>query len=252
MATRATTISQKCKKGEKINKDMKKIMFDDRYGLTKAVLEGRKTMTRRIVKEMAGREYKKLPQIQEDCNDGSFLVFKDADDLEPIIFYPKYKVGEVVAVAQSYLSIHNEMMDDSFVEGYEDAIYDPFRWAIVDDKPGWSNKMFVSAYLMPHQIRITNVRIERLKDISDEDCIREGIEEDSPYYWVPVNKSLPNWRKIEEGVSDMYPNDRDGKVYPHFWDSPRKAFAALIDKVSGRGTWADNPWVYVYEFELVK
>lgn len=32
----------------------------------------------------------------------------------------------------------------------------------------------------------------------------------------------------------------------------REAFAALIDKVSGRGTWASNPWVVVYEFELMK
>lgn len=35
-------------------------------------------------------------------------------------------------------------------------------------------------------------------------------------------------------------------------DTPREAFAALIDKVSGRGTWASNPWVVAYEFELVK
>ena len=210
-------------------------MFDDKYGLTKAVLEGSKTMTRRIVKEMAGGDYKKLPQIFEDCNDGSFLVFKDADDLEPIILYPKYKVGEVVAVAQAY----------------KDTCWTSPVLRL-KDKPGWSNKMFVYAGLMPHQIRITGVRVERLQDISDEDCLREGIEEDSPYYWVPVNKSLPNWRKIVEGVSDMYPNDRDGKVYPHFWDSPRKAFAALIDKVFGKGTWASNPWVFVYEFELVK
>ena len=36
------------------------------------------------------------------------------------------------------------------------------------------------------------------------------------------------------------------------FNTPRQAFAALIDKVSGRGTWDRNPWVVVYEFELVK
>lgn len=36
------------------------------------------------------------------------------------------------------------------------------------------------------------------------------------------------------------------------FNTPRQAFAALIDKVSGRGTWDCNPWVVVYEFELVK
>ncbi len=191
-------------------------MFDDKYGLTKAVLEGRKTMTRRAVPP-------KLIRAIEGGAPG-FAVMES-----------KYKVGEVVAVAQAY----------------KDTCWTSPVLRL-KDKPGWSNKMFVYAGLMPHQIRITGVRVERLQDISDEDCIREGIEEDSPYYWVPVNRSLPNWRKIVEGVSDMYSNDRDGKVYPHFWDSPRKAFAALIDRISGKGTWESNPWVFVYEFELVK
>ena len=34
--------------------------------------------------------------------------------------------------------------------------------------------------------------------------------------------------------------------------TPREAYAALIDKISGKGTWASNPYVFVYEFELVK
>ena len=33
--------------------------------------------------------------------------------------------------------------------------------------------------------------------------------------------------------------------------TPREAFASLIDKVSGRGTWKSNPWVFVYEFEPI-
>lgn len=37
-----------------------------------------------------------------------------------------------------------------------------------------------------------------------------------------------------------------------WFNTPREAFASLIDKVSGCGTWASNPWVMAYEFELVK
>ncbi len=191
-------------------------MFNDRYGLTKAVLEGRKTMTRRLAKKV----------LVEDENmeyrwNGEFVA-------------PHYKVGEVVAVAQSYLAIHEEMMDGD----YGDAIYDPFRWAIVDDKPGWSNKMFVKAGLMPYQIRITNIRVERLQDINDQECVREGIttmtegryEVGNGYGWDTTISAL----------------ERD-TIF-----TPREAFAALIDKVSGKGTWNSNPWVFVYEFELVK
>ena len=220
---------------------MKRILFNDKYDLTKAVLEGRKTMTRRIVIiDSTNSPFESFSVLPYNEESDRIVVRRLWHGLHNTSFHlkPAYKPGEVVAVAQAY----------------KDAI-DPLDWIntlIYKDEPSWTNKMFVGADLMPHQIFINAVRVERLQDISDEDCIREGIEEDHPYYWVPVNMSLPNWRKTMEGVSDMYPNDRDGKVYPHFWDSPRKAFAALIDKVSGKGTWESNPWVFVYEFELVK
>ena len=208
---------------------MKRILFNDKYDLTKAVLEGRKTMTRRLVHE----------NMLARANDYVQKVHGTGHDLlDYLLEHSLFKAGEVVAVAQAY----------------RDAI-NPLDWIntlIYKNEPGWTNKMFVGADLMPHQIFINAVRVERIQDISDEDCLREGIEEDSPYYWVPVNTSLPNWRKTEEGVSDMYPNDRDGKVYPHFWDSPKKAFAALVDKVSGKGTWEKNPFCFVYEFQLMK
>jgi hypothetical protein len=191
-------------------------MFNDKYGLTQAVLEGRKTMTRRIIGEMIGRKYKKLPQVLKDCNDGgSFYVFKDADDFEPIILYPKYEVGKVVAVAQSY----------------KDVIYTGGLPHLLVAEPGWTNKMFVRADLMPNQIRITNVRVERLQDISDEDCIREGIVKALGLYGC-------------EGLCE-----RGDQLY---FNTPRDAFAALIDKISGKDTWDSNPWVFVYEFELLK
>lgn len=174
---------------------MKKIMFNDRYGLTKAVLEGRKTMTRRIVP------------------DGTPL-----GDWEETEKMSRFEVGEVVAVAQAY----------------KDTCWTSPVLRL-KDKPGWSNKMFVYAGLMPHQIRITNIRVERLQDISDEDCYREGIYKktlcppgDIDYFYHSEPRS--KW-----------------EVYP----SPREAFAGLIDKVSGKGTWESNPWVFVYEFELV-
>jgi hypothetical protein len=97
--------------------------------------------------------------------------------------------------------------------------------------------MFVSADMMPHQIRITNVRVERLQDISDEDCLREGI--------VEYTCNLYEYR----GICYSFEGDKT-KMGTH--KTPREAFAALIDKVFGKGTFDSNPWVFVYEFELVK
>lgn len=207
---------------------MKKIMFNDRYGLTKAVLEGRKTMTRRIVPEKVLEAYYDYDDYVNAVAPRDIPCTREYEE-EFFLRRARFEVGEVVAVAQSYLAIHEEMMDGD----YGDAIYDPFRWAIVDDKPGWGNKMFVKADLMPHQIRIRNVRVERLQVISDEDCLKEGIEE----CWYGEEK----WYKAFDTKTGF-------KAAP----TPREAFAALIDKVSGKGIWESNPWVFVYEFELVK
>ena len=189
---------------------MQKIMFNDRYGLTDAVIEGRKTMTRRLIPdEFFGLTWDTRGNTLVYENEyGDFIDVRHSK-------YTRYKLGEVVAVSQCYNDVVQEFTDLAFV-------------------PGSTNKMFVRADLMPHQIRITGIRCERLQDISDEDCVKEGVRVGSqaleyPYYFIDTKQFL---------ICD--------------YKSPREAFAALIDKVSGRGTWDRNPWVVVYEFELVK
>lgn len=113
----------------------------------------------------------------------------------------------------------------------------------VHDLAGWNNKMFTKAELMPHQIRIIGIKCERLRDISDEDCINEGIF---------VNEYVGKGKKCHHYGFDGFFNEAEGWFARGWYNTPREAFARLIDKVSGRGTWASNPWVVVYEFELVK
>lgn len=193
---------------------MKKIMFNDRYGLTQAVLEGRKTMTRRRVCKPDHDEVfdNSVDRFNKGWSDHVELI----GSKRAYAYKPRYKVGEIVAVAQKY---------SSFIKSSD--------WDATDKlahTKGWNNKMFVAADLMPHQIRITAVRAERLQDISDEDCMKEGIQVlDGRYYY----------------------RDNGGRIVDDF-GNPREAFASLIDKVSGKGTWNRNPWVWVYEFELVK
>lgn len=198
---------------------MKKIMFNDRYGLTQAVIEGRKTMTRRMISG-----YPLLPGDRiEDASihpDGYIsIIANGGESLMEVKCH--YKVGEIVAVAQSYY--------DFSLKGY-DILFDG-----ADKTPGWRNKMFVRADLMPHQIRITGIKCERLQDISDEDCLKEGI-------------NASNSHEIGYGIPWVYEFAGSKMVYY----TPREAFAALIDKVSGRGTWKSNPWVVAYEFDLLK
>lgn len=197
---------------------MKKIMFNDKYGLTKAVLNGQKTMTRRVIPIWH------ILSFNED-NDPSAI---DKEGL--VAKHSRYKVGEVIAIAQAYKNVNRA--------GYPvDSRYDPFRTAysvgsVKESNKGWNNKMFVRADIMPRHIKITDIKVERLQDISDEDCLKEGIM---------------------EGEWDRYYFDELGDVPNHItFKTAREAFAALIDKVSGKGTWQSNPWVFVYEFDLIR
>lgn len=208
---------------------MKKIMFNDRYGLTEAVLSGLKTQTRRIYKTPANA-YGGL-----EVENGNIISF-DANGNE-IITRHKYEVGEVVAIAQSY-------KDCGYGECAPIVSLDENGIATFGSDAGSYNKMFVCADLMPHHIRITNVRVERLHDISDEDCIKEGVRE------VCVNNNWGN--SASHWEFQVSYEDKLGRTKLLRGATAREVFSVLIDRISGKGTWDSNPYVFVYDFELVK
>jgi hypothetical protein bacD2_23304 len=197
----------------------KKIMFNDKYGLTQAVLYGRKTMTRRI---------------SEDQIRNSIFCKSGYESIHGYEIKPKYKVGEVVAIAQSYMDVdrfHRKGKNADYLE-YLDSILPELKLY-----PGWGNKMFAKADLMPHHIEITGIKVERLQDISDEDCLKEGI-----YRLDSANGN--------GGIAYSFVGASD-KKHIGLYNTPRDAFEVLIDKVSGKGVFQSNPYVFVYEFKLI-
>lgn len=201
-------------------------MFSDEFGLTQAVLDGRKTMTRRIVSE---KLLDKWTDYDDFCNSVSVentpTTRQYYDEKEFFIDNSSYKVGEIIAIAQSYkdLGYSPDLLDrhpkDLSVRG------------LMKNSAGWNNKMFVKSYACKHHIKITNIKVERLQEISDDDCLKEGIFE-----WNAGQKDIPFYSFSYADIPDYF--------------SPRDAFADLIDKVSGKGVFQSNPYVFAYEFVL--
>ena len=177
---------------------MKKIMFSDKYLLTQAVLNGSKTMTRIVL-----RDNVPLGNWEETAK------------------HLPYKVGEVVAIAQSYKEV------------YPNADFEIVGDKFMTESAGWTNKMFVKADLMLRHIQFTDAKAEHLQDISDDDILREGVWQ---FY---DNKDL------------FYVSKNIGYAPDVAFLTAREAFWYLIDKISGNGTWERNPWVVAYSFELV-
>lgn len=188
----------------------KKILFNDKFCLTQAVLDGTKTMTRRLLK--AGTP---LGNWEETAK------------------HLPYEVGDIVAIAQPYKDIIE------CLPMYSDAILDEVGMPRKEFKAGWTNKMFVRADLMPHHIRITDVKAENLQDISDEDIMREGIRKGG---YAGGCMYCYNKTYIRKG--NRY-------VEPIYNTTPIRAFASLMYKVCGGEVWRFNPLVGAYSFELV-
>lgn len=191
---------------------MKKIMFNDQYGLTEAVLDGRKTQTRRIAYEKTFKHIRSCGFCTEGKDKGKLAI----NDGNEIVAKSTYKIGEVVAVAQRYSDI-------------------PFNNKMPGLSIGWLNKMFVKSSLMPHQIKITDIRCERLHYISTDDCMKEGI-----------------FCSHIDGIDDAYSYDATNDSFKKKWwyRTPIEAYKMLSCKLHLH--WDNNPLVFVYDFKLVK
>ena len=202
-------------------------MFDNRYGLEAAVLEGRKTMTRRLIPQKHFDVYKEMCRLGKPVLPlNEWLIQRKS----------KYKIGEEVAIAQSYFNIYGERRIDGSIVQWCNANGRDFRKEIrtmeaLMETAGYDNKMFVKADLMSHRIRITDIKVERLQDITEEDAMKEGIIEgysieDYPYYtYAHCEKS---------------------------WGTAKIAFENLITKMMGSKVWKANPYIFAYTFERIR
>lgn len=202
-------------------------MFNDRYGLTRAVLDGQKTMTRRVISTQM------LHYLRELYGDNTGLWWQNS------VILP----GETVAIAQSYKESGLDPASE-IISMLKGSRFHAVVRCEAQYHPGWTNKMFVKADLMPHKIHITSVHVERLQDITEEDAMCEGVFK---YDMPPLHHE-----------SDMYspwpPHEKPYKFNNNnhkYFCNARSAFSYLINKVSGRGTWKSNPYVFVYSFKLI-
>lgn len=192
-------------------------MFSTTYGLQQGVIARTKTMTRRVDKKLNHPLVTDISEWGIDDKGKCYLVITYSTGLTEDV-YPPYQIGEEIAIAQPYKDI---------------CLTDPIFFEGMRREAGWSNKMFVAAEYMPHRIRITDIKVERLQDISEEDAMKEGVEK-----WMGGY--------IVTGIMERHGQNNA------WFKSPRDAFFRLFTKLCGYKAWNANPWVYAYTFELVR
>ena len=190
---------------------MKGICFKE--PLFHATVRGSKTQTRRIMRPQ--------PDDGQIWNSILGLGIK-----------PRYKKGELLYLKEPYIDDLN--MDKTYFKYSPDDVKEVGEWLkmqageVKSAKKIWKNKLFMPQSEARYFIKITDVRVERLQEITEDDCIKEGIEMNNyphrGWYWM-------------EGYYST--------------DDPILAYERLIDKINGKGTWESNPFVFVYDYELM-
>lgn len=186
---------------------MEGIAFDKKLTMVDKVLSGNKTMFRLVSKPKGNGK----------------------------VFNTKYQIGQRIALLQAYKDIDIEVDQPVF---QKDKLGDLIQITAGESR-GWSNAKSVDPELMPHIIEIVSIKQESIKDISAEDCLKEGI--------VPVrcdDLSILDGNMPFEGFS------LDGKTW--LADSPQEVFSLLSDKLVKKNAWVNNKMVDVYEFKLVR
>ena len=207
---------------------MKKIMFNEPFGLQQATFDGVKGMTRRVIPQCI---LDAVPQYQEEYYAGALEHIEIDQAILNMVGPEKmfqqyvYQVGEIVAIAQNYEQARPDMNEQQ----REELTYADMKHLFYRKKklPGFKNKMFVKAEWMPHHIRITGMKVEPLCNISAEDCLREGIIDTGSGYTCYRQGVLPLFR------------------------TPYAAFKALIDKLNRRGFFETNPLVFAYSYKII-
>lgn len=214
---------------------MKGILFTEPNFLL--TVQGIKKQTRRIIK----------PQPDDRGLRSTNNLF---EDWHGKVFKPRYKVGEIVYLKEPYQhAIVHEMTGYGYFYGFNSiADYSCdlswFREIPRDQASEWwkrrikyedkkMNKLFMPESAARYFIMITAVMAERLQDISEEDCLKEGIQKHDWNY--KTNYRQPYAKSYLDGYS---------------WTA-QEEYKKLIDSINGGGTWEDNPFVWVYDYEMI-
>lgn len=197
--------------------------------MVQAEMSGRKKQTRRT---------KGLEQFNQD---GSWVFEKIVQHDDPKLGLQAYfrpddtnhlygarcpygQVGDVLWVRESYCPNYFDGGGHAYKADWDktSAEYVP--------EPRWTPNIHMPKAACRIKLRITNIRVEMLQDISMIDAIKEGVEYDSyltAYVWYPKKDN-------------------------HFINSPIESFKSLWKCINGPESWAANPWVWVIEFERIQ
>ncbi|EBV2373898.1 hypothetical protein MST75_001566 [Salmonella enterica] len=215
--------------------------------MVRAILEGRKTQTRRIMKVQPGTPEFGLRRIIESSKaNENGMYFWSQDDAcgikarsKPFLF-PYGEVGDRIWVRETF-RVHSRATDVATLV-YRASVRNSWTEqthrvpVAVCNKPAtpekWTPSIHMPRWASRILLEITDVRVERLHSISERDALREGL------FQLPAS-----------GRYCLQPGMQYFGMASH---SAKEVYSWLWASVYGEESWAANPWVWVIEFKRVE
>jgi hypothetical protein len=230
--------------------------------MIRAILEGRKSQTRRIIKFPNGI-FNETPYCLSATFDGE-LLFGGAGSMgecfAKVTVKTKYKPGDILWVKEMFYAygiwLRNgytksgkqkwRFLDTTFAGEYR--YFDNLPAEVLPnserDVNGWfkRNSLFMPYKACRIRLEVINDKVERLNDISEEDAIAEGTE------------MFNNPCAVFESHGKYYDYTQRHRTYTvadRFFESARASYLVLWEKINGSGSWEKNPWVWVIGFKRI-
>lgn len=201
--------------------------------MVKAILAGRKTQTRRIVKANGKATAFRIAVMP----DGTKIPFGIDEDeaMQDYIKCPYGKPGDRLWVRETWQHMEDHWFDASrfFYKADYPYYFDDVTISASDIR--WKPSIFMPREACRIILEVTDVRVEMLQDISEEDAIAEGVGSG-----FQMNGGWPDYEHIKNGVCAVTQ------------DTARMSYWSLWDKINGKGSWDKNPWVWVVSFKRIE
>ena len=196
--------------------------------MVQAILAGRKTQTRRVLKlsRWLPSRTEKQPEVMTVKD---LKLYDGNGELQGNLIMKYGKPGDVLWVRETFCGI---VQSDESIKYHFKA---DANWALVAGlKTFWKPSIHMPKEAARLFLRIKDIRVERLKDIIESDAIAEGVS--------AVGKSANGF--------DLYKDYREKHIQPFF--CAENSFMSLWISINGENSWMSNPWVWVIEFEKIE
>lgn len=232
---------------------IKPILFNTE--MVRAILDGRKTVTRRIIKPRYGGDEIGF-RIDRNISTGQITGVEIIDDEgcgTDRYVNPPYQVGDILYVRETWARLvtakDGEMQSERYVYKATDEY--PFGESGYIVKFRWKPSLHMPKEAARIWLKVTDVRVERLQDITEDDVCKEGAE---PLIQCAIEHATYN---ADGTLGDMCWNTDECSYCPF-----EKSYSELFGKMVWNSTikkqdldsygWDANPWVWVIEFEKIE